>query len=339
MTRHRGTRPLLSAAVACATALGLSGCLTEADREAAGSVESALSDEAGVSDVVVDQEVTGTDIDNGIGIQMEPDASGDEIAALLGSIEPIAEDAGLDGFLRVRLTREGGDVDPDADVDRIEYDASFDDPDPDQVAGRLVTLAERLDGAGTATVAGSGAVTLQVPGIDLAGVSAAADRVAADDVLGGWPGWTVVSAGDVARLSSLGPLTPDVAAQWAAFAGSFEAAARVKPRLVHLSHAGGDASYLEVILRVRPEVEPADLTPTAYGDRLWPLLRAQLDAVRDLAPGTRLRVSNQSQAEPGGDPEQIDVDPLLEVTLGQGAVPDPLRRGWDVGAEDYLRRG
>lgn len=77
------------------------------------------------------------------------------------------------------------------------------------------------------------------------------------------------------------------------------------------------------------DIRPRDFTFEAYGDRWWPMIRAHLDAVRELGSGASYTIdTNWEQTEAG-------FDTLLSAVVGpteEGADP----RGWNEPAEDYL---
>ena len=80
---------------------------------------------------------------------------------------------------------------------------------------------------------------------------------------------------------------------------------------------------------------PARLTPARWGDRLWPVIRAELDVVRTLPPASQLAVSNSYRTADGAG----DVDFVLTVTAGEGNPPERPDRGWTRAAERYLAGG
>lgn len=79
------------------------------------------------------------------------------------------------------------------------------------------------------------------------------------------------------------------------------------------------------------DIRPRDFTFETYGDRWWPMVRAHLDAVRDLGSGATYRIdTNWEQTEDG-------FDTLLSAVAGPADEgPDP--RGWNAPAESYLDR-
>lgn len=92
---------------------------------------------------------------------------------------------------------------------------------------------------------------------------------------------------------------------------------------------------VQVDLRLPGGAGPRSLQPRLADDPLWPMVRAQLDALREQPTGSHLWIWLQF-TRPGGIPFD-ESRSLIEVTRGED-VPKVARTPWNLEASAYLNR-
>lgn len=169
-------------------------------------------------------------------------------------------------------------------------------------------------------------------------VTAAVETTLADPVLRQVPDLSIRTGqrqvSDASGVSGHAPFTTATLDRWRTLRASLDrapAGATAQARLVDTGDAREAGAPAQVDLDlVLPGVDRAGVvTPAAWGDRLWPLLRAQLDLVATLPRGTTYDV--RVDVSGGGLPA---TDDLVSLTRGAGAGTTPT--AWDRRAASYL---
>ncbi|WP_377321367.1 hypothetical protein ACFJIY_19560 [Pimelobacter simplex] len=209
------------------------------------------------------------------------------------------------------------------------------------------TATERAEQFLTAARTFDGSVTLGPRGTEVVladespdAVTAAIRTTLADPVLRQVPDLSIRTGQrqprDSSGLAAHAPVTAAILARWQALRGTLDRAPAGATAQTWIGEAGavGDPA---APTRVRLDLvlsgvdRKGVVTPTAWGDRLWPLLRAQLDVVATLPRGTTYDV--RVDVSGGGLPA---TDDLVALTLGAGPTPGRPPTAWDRRAASYL---
>lgn len=312
--------------------------------DVAGELAGELIGMAGVRDAWVGEEKIEQDtFANGAVVDLDADADPDEVAAVLQAL------ARAD--LRTAEVHLGSGTTERLDgPDGAEADGIWGVPPggAEDAASRwaevLVAGAAAVDGAavgvggGQDGTGGDPRLEVAVEQVDPASVGAALEAVASDPVLAtldevvvrasdggllpaedGGPGSLSVTVGD--------GVDDTVVGAWGSLAAALDRWPREGTVLPAALALVRDAGALEVRLDLELSSPPARrrLTPATWGDRVWPLVRPVLDAVRDLPRGTRVLVTDGRG------------DELVSVAVGRGTPgPDRLGRTWSAEAAAYL---
>jgi len=322
--------PLLAATVL------LTGCLASKEtRDAADRLEDALGHPPGTVSVDVHTGVSGVadDYVETVAV-LEDDATAAEIAALVAELPGLADDAGLpdaDNLRRLRLERPDGvttlDVAWAATVDRAAVEAA---------AARWLGVTELLDGTLGAELSTTGPLAWRIelgsrpvdaPAVAYRELRARPDLVDAHD------SWDLGALSGDLRLSLGGHTLPSAAevAVWSELvAGAQQLPADFRPTSVGIGLLAGRA--VAGLTFLAPDgVTKENLTPAAYGDRLWPALHTQLRAVDSLRQPWTYVV----EWAPSEIPEFTSI--MLSLLDGE----EPIDNGdyttwWSQAARDYV---
>lgn len=206
---------------------------------------------------------------------------------------------------------------------------------PAERAEQFLTAARTFDGSVTLGPRGT-EVVLADESPDA--VTAAVETTLADPVLRRIPDLSLRTgqrqSADASGLAAHAPVTTATLDRWRALRGTLDRAPDGATAQTWISEAGavGDPAAptrvrLDLVL---PGVDRTGVVPpAAWGDRLWPLLRAQLDLVATLPRGTTYAV--RVDVSGGGLPATDDL-----VSLTTGAGPGPRPTAWDRRAAAYL---
>lgn len=207
------------------------------------------------------------------------------------------------------------------------------------------TTTERAEQFLTAARTFDGSVTLGPSGTEVVladespdAVTAAVQTTLADPILRQIPDLSLRTgqrqSADASGLAAHAPVTTATLDRWRVLRSTLDRVPDGATAQTWISEAGalGDPAAptrvrLDLVL---PGVDRKGVvTPATWGDRLWPLLRAQLDLVATLPRGTTYAV--RVDVSGGGLP---DTDDLVSLTTGAGPSPQPT--AWDRRAAAYL---
>lgn len=316
-----------SVAVALAAAM-LAACGQSSDDVSAPDrLRDRLEELDGVAQVEV--EVTGADETEfgdeyvEVDVEMEDDSSVDEVHTLL---EEMGDGTPLDQDQLVQNTVDRGSS------HLVVRDEEGEAVTRQTLAERLVAVDDDL-GKRVAFIEGDdGSVEVQLgedPSTD--DITEAAEAVRDSEELRDVAGWELPSSDAGvpwydAELHVNGLLTEQVLEDWRSLVASAELAPGGELTQVKRLQVVHPADEVDLSVGVLLEgVSPEELTPAAYGDQLWPMLRQQLDILRTMPDGSTLSVING------------DSDRFLEVELGsKRAARDPHGRTWNQEALAYL---
>ncbi len=308
---------------------------TGPDGEAAALAER-LRDLPGVGDAEAGREevedgVTGTVV----GVDLEADVEPEELVAVLEEVTAAAPE-------QWAVHLDAGSTDPfgSEDHDRVVGTAA-DAGDLDSRAQRFLATARAFPDA---TVVDAAEETSVLVGPDPTAVTAVVGQLAADapddlvDVTVAAIDRTDDVSRTVAAFSTTGaPVASDDVTTWEALLATYDAAPdiAVSGTVLDVDRTGGaPVVRLASTVALPGVVRPEDLTPQRYGDRLWPLIHAQLDLVATLPHGSSYSFANDYRSAPDAAP--TGTDPLIDLEVGGPPVDDPLGRDWTSDAADYL---
>jgi hypothetical protein len=326
-----------SASLLLATALlGLAAC-SDADHPQKGDDAGPLSGLAGVAEARSGLE----EVEDGVrGLVVRADLDADITAAELTAILTAIEKAEPD---RYRLSLGWGKLPVDVPIelgDRDLIDGAYSPiaPPADARAEQFLAAARAFDGSVELTPRGTEVVLDHGDPDD---VTSALETTLADPTLRSTPRLSVRTGepqpAEASGVTFAAPLTPAGLEHWRGLRATLDLAPAGAFPTVWLTEGRideGDAPRSISARLTLPRVtRPGTVTPTTWGDRLWPLIHAQLDVAAALGHRTDYDLRN-SVPPPGG--EGLDeTDRLVTVTVGRGVGRAP--SGWDGPAAAYLR--
>ncbi|GAA3548314.1 hypothetical protein [Nocardioides daeguensis] len=209
-------------------------------------------------------------------------------------------------------------------------------------APQFLAASRTFDGSVTLTPRGT-EVVLADDSPD--GVTAALDATLADPVLQASPQVSVRTGEQQATAASgvawAAPLTADLAERWRRLRATLDLApegARANTwlregnddRLTEGEVPPGPPLSIHTRLVLPGVTGEGEVTPATWGDRLWPLIRPQLDVTGTLPVGSTYEL--ELDLNPGGLPKD---EAIVGLTVGEGAGDQP--SAWDPAAARYLR--
>ncbi len=333
--------PLLVLPLACTDEGSRSPAGSDDGLEALPGVVEATSELAEVDDGVQQLQVE---------VVVEADASVAQVVALVSAVAEQDEAGSTDTGYAITLRRDG------AEEHGLSWE--YDEPeDVEEAVSRWTLAGEQLPDDLAWTADGYGQIVVDV-GDDATAddVATTAERIVADPEVAALPRWSLrgkrspddeenFAAG--LSLATDAGMTTEVIAWWRRAAALADLApGTVDALALEARNSAGSYSAdpappgsMSVWLALDlPGVVPPDaLTPARWGDRLWPLLRAELDLVRDLPPGSGAGANNHYRKR--ADSPSTGSDPFFGVTDGEPAAPDDLGRGWNEAGLRYLEAG
>ncbi|WP_121254136.1 hypothetical protein [Nocardioides ferulae] len=308
---HAGRHPLT--AVALVGLLALGGCAGEADR--ARSAGARLSQVEGVAQAEVDP--PGDDRLARLSVMVEPDITAAVAGSVLAAMAEAAQNAGYVSYT-LEIARGDGDL-------LLADESLVDEPRRIALLRGWLRLADALDGGLVLDRTSAGNV------VQVSAETVALDLAEAADVELPGPRTEWRFSTDDGSLALVGNPTD----------ADLRAARRVpatvtSPGLPLPADRWGlgrfDGGYqLDLWLRVPGADAPADLSPRRFGERIAPLARGALEALRP-ARSVTLRLHAGGE-DPGG------ADDLFGWWSTSGTAEpgrDLLGRGWDAWLRDLL---
>lgn len=347
--------------VLCAVALSMgagsvSSCslLEEKKDPADTGLQSTLQGLDGVRDASVESvEVDDGQFDDLVTVDAEPEATADEIAAMLEAVAadpPQDPDPGSYAYTGVVLLDAGetewpgtpgiGTDEGDDSVDGIWFSADdlsryAEGSGAGTTTERFVSAVEAFNGARVTQDRETLVVEERTDADSLDRLDEASRTVVDDPVLAAEAPISLIVQGPESRsvLTGVEGITSDLRADWSAVRAGLQRLSGISVSNVDVATGGTDLAAevltIDIDLQLPGAVPPARLTPARYGDQLWPMIRAELDLLRDRPDQSLLSVTNT--AEDGGAS-----DPFLYVETGRPAVKDDQGRSWNAEALDYL---
>jgi len=324
-------RSWILAALLAASALVVSACVTEQDRENLQSLVDDLSSYEQVDEADGGVRASGTDKNNTVAVVLQGDASVEEVAEIIDAVDDLIADHDVEGLFTLRISSEAArhDGEPALELSVSKYD----DPDATALAQRFVdAIGEGLPEVGETRIGATGQVTL-IPWENGTGPTAAAvHMIAKSPVLSTWETWQVSTRPDGVRLSAQ-RIDAKVAKLWDGFLAPFEGRDDVRMEAATLT-LRENLRRIQIYLSTVPAADPKLLRRSDEQQRLWPVLRGELDVLQEIGGDASLDV-NYSLADAPKDVDRAPYD-LLDVALGQPVPADPYGRGWDVAAGEHL---
>lgn len=209
-------------------------------------------------------------------------------------------------------------------------------------APQFLAAARTFDGSVSLTSRGTEVV---LSGESPDDVTAALDAALADPVLQASPHVSVRTGErqvpDSSGVAWAAPLTADLVDRWRTLRATLDrapagAVAKVRLRegnddwLAEGEAPPGPAMSIRTRLVLPGVTDEGAVTPATWGERLWPLVHAQLDVAGTLPEGSTYELG--LDLNPGGLPKD---ETIVALTVGRGAGDRP--SAWDPAAARYLR--
>ncbi len=295
------------------------------------------------------------DVDDGVQqlqveVVVDEDASVTQVVGVVDAVAEHDEARDPDTGYAISLHRDG--------TEEHALSWAYDPPeDVEEAVSRWTLAGEQLPDDLAWTADGYGQIVVDVGDeADAEDVAATAELIAADTELAALPRWSLrgkrspddeENFAAALSLATDAGLTTEVVAWWRRAAALADLAPGTVTTLA-LEPRNRAGSYsadppprgsmsVWLALQLPGVVPPADLTPARWGDRLWPLLRAELDLVRDLPPGSGAGANNHYLES--ADSPSFGSDAFFGVRDGEPAEPDDLGRGWNEAGLRYLEAG
>ncbi len=323
--------------VAAVTATVLAGCTSPAQRHAAGQLRHELAGLPGVTSAAVTVWTNEAEYHNAYAaVALPARASVAEVRAVLAGLPTAVDKSKIKGLHSVEVVLSGetaiavnsGNKKP---LVRTAPTLVLDWPKPAlpiaELATRLVLARDRLGALGQVVIGTGAATTVTAPRGSYRDIRAMASAVLADGQLASWSqGWTF-DAG--AWGASSGHLTTGTVLRPGTLT-AFEALVAVSlPERARLLDVSVDQDYIagrgQLYLRIQlnPLVEPNQLTPAVWAERLRPMLDALTAAAAAIGQDPVLTAANNYD----GQVSSVQNDIFLNT--GGPAAPDALHRGWN----------
>lgn len=225
---------------------------------------------------------------------------------------------------------------PDDLGDRDLVDGAYSplDPPTSDRAEQFLASARTYDGSVTLSSGGT-EVVLDDGGPD--DLTTALEATLADPVLRRTPHLGVRTGehqpGDASAVRSDEPMTPVTLDRWRRLRATLASAPADSAPWIRLregrDHDDEPPVRVSVGIVLPGVTQPGTVTPETWGDRLWPMIRPQLDVVGQLPPGSTYQLA--LDLNPGGLPKD---ETIVALTVGRGAGDRP--SAWDAAATTYL---
>lgn len=230
---------------------------------------------------------------------------------------------------------------PDDLGDRDLVDGAYSalDPPTSDRAEQFLASARTYDGSVTLS-SGGAEVVLDDGGPD--DLTTALEATIADPVLRRTPHLGIRTGehqpGDASAVRSDEPMTPVTLDRWRRLRTTLASAPADSAPWIRLregrDHDDEPPVRVSVGLVLPGVTQPGTVTPETWGDRLWPMIRPQLDVVGKLPPGSAYELGNEVP-QPGGT-GLPDLDRLVSVAVGADADAGGPPTAWDAAATTYL---
>ncbi|TQK72406.1 hypothetical protein [Nocardioides sp. SLBN-35] len=199
-------------------------------------------------------------------------------------------------------------------------------------APQFLAAARTFEGSVGLTPRGTEVVLASISPDD---VTAALEATLADPVLRASPHMSIRTGErqgpDSSGVAWSAPLTADGAGRWRALRATLDLAPADVTANTWLREGDDDSP---VSIRARLALPGVDregiVVPATWGERLWPLIHAQLDVAGTLPPGSTYEL--ELDLSLGGLPKD---ETIVALTVGRGAGDQP--SPWDPAAARYLR--
>lgn len=339
--RDRAATLALAGVVAAAALVACTGPDGPEPPERPGGAGQELDDLPGVGSAEVGEELVDQDQPGTVVVvDVEADITVEELGAVFVAVDDLAADQWIVSLDCAPASWEGTREQDDCDV--ATGSATTASGTPGHGARALLATARALPDA-TVRVASRRDVDVRLTTPGPAPVAAALEVVLADPTLRTVGDLTLAAApgADSERFSVTTdePVSAPTLALWRRLEPTLGRLPGGTPGSYSLAVDRGGRTTLAARVQLPGVVLPDQLTPQRYGAALWPLLRAQLDVLRELDDSGRgARYTAGNSYRPVADARPHGNDPFLDVTLGTPGRADALGRSWSVEGARHANR-